>query len=89
MPLLNYNAVLYSLLKVTEAVRNLPDELKQKQPDLPWADMVRTGNRLRHNYFRIDRMIIADIVHYDLLTLERAVQTLWQDLGLGDLPEFD
>lgn len=50
---------------------------------------MRTGNLLRHNYFRIDRSIIADIVRNDLPALEYAVQSFWRDLGLGDPPEFD
>lgn len=86
---LNYDAALHSILKITEAVRHLPEQLKAKRPDLSWSDIVRTGNLLRHNYFRIDRSIIADIVRNDLPALEYAVQSFWRDLGLGDPPEFD
>lgn len=86
---LNYNAVLFSLVKITEAVRQLPEALKDSRPDLPWKDIARTGNLLRHNYFRIDRSIIADIVQNDLPALEQAVLKLWRDLGYGDLPKFD
>jgi uncharacterized protein with HEPN domain len=85
----NYDAALFAILKITEAVRNLPEELKAKRPDMSWSDMVRTGNLLRHNYFRIDRGIIADIVRNDLPALEFAAQSFWRDLGLGEVPEFD
>lgn len=86
---LNYHALLYSLLKITEAVRHLPDDLKQRRPDMIWRDIERTGNLLRHNYFRIDRTIVADIVRNDLPALLQAVATFWRDLGYGDLPKLD
>jgi uncharacterized protein with HEPN domain len=89
LSLRDYNALLYSLLKITEAVRHLPDELKDTRPDFPWRDIARTGNLLRHNYFRIDRGIIADIVSNDLPALEQAVEGFWHDLGYGNLPKFN
>jgi uncharacterized protein with HEPN domain len=89
VPPLNYNAILFSLLKITEAVRHLSDEIKKERPDLPWRDIALTGNHLRHNYFRIKRSIVADIVQNDLPALENAVKGFWRDLGYGDLPKLD
>jgi uncharacterized protein with HEPN domain len=86
---MNYDALLYSLLKITEAVRQIPDDIRAKRPDLVWRDIERTGNLLRHRYFRVERSIIADIVHNDLPALKYAVERFWRDLGYGDLPKLD
>lgn len=88
LPILNYNAVLYSLLKVTEAVRHLPDEVKSMRPDLAWAAMPRLGNILRHHYFRVNKSTIADVVYNDLPALKRAIEDIWRRSGFGPAPQF-
>lgn len=85
---LQFNALLYSLLKISEAVRHLPHGPKSQRPDLSWDEIARTGNRLRHHYFRVNPTIIADIVGNDLPALKYAIETFRRDLGYGDLPQF-
>ncbi|MCW5773772.1 MAG: DUF86 domain-containing protein [Rhodospirillaceae bacterium] len=80
---------MYSLLKITEAVGNLPDELTSDRPDISWRDIARFGNLLRHQYFRIDTSTVDDIVANDLPALKAATEAFWRRLDLGDLPTFD
>jgi uncharacterized protein with HEPN domain len=44
----------YALLTITEATKNLSDELKARHPALPWPKIKSLGDRLRHEYHRID-----------------------------------
>lgn len=37
-----------------EAVRNLPEDLKTNNPDIPWTTMAAVRNRIVHGYFGID-----------------------------------
>jgi uncharacterized protein with HEPN domain len=39
---------------ISEAARALPDELRARHADAPWADIIAIGNPLRHEYHRID-----------------------------------
>jgi uncharacterized protein with HEPN domain len=55
---------------VCEASRHLPDEVKAKEPTIPWPVMVDFGNRLRHAYHRIDPDIVWAVVNDDLPPLK-------------------
>jgi uncharacterized protein with HEPN domain len=67
---------------ISEASRSLPDDLKSERPDLPWTDIARIGNRLRHMYESVDGEIIWNIVVLDLPTLKSAVTELAARRGL-------
>ena len=43
---------------VSEAARALPEELRERYPDVPWADIIAIGNPLRHEYHRIDDKVL-------------------------------
>jgi uncharacterized protein with HEPN domain len=48
------DATLFRLQTIGEAVNQLPDELKQKYPEIPWRQIVGFRNLLAHVYWRID-----------------------------------
>lgn len=56
------DAVVRNLEIIGEATKNLPDTLKVKYPDTPWKEMYRMRNRVSHEYFGIDYLIIWRIV---------------------------
>lgn len=43
---------------ISEASRRLPDELKERHPDLPWKQIATAGNVYRHGY----DIVVADII---------------------------
>jgi uncharacterized protein with HEPN domain len=43
-------AVIRSLEIISEASRQLSDELKARHPDIPWRAMAAAGNFYRHDY---------------------------------------
>ncbi len=45
------DAVLLRLILIGEAATQLPDAVKQRYQDVPWADMMRFRNRVVHDYF--------------------------------------
>ena len=55
-------------------------------PDEPWSDIRGVGNMLRHEYDRIDRTMIWDIVTNDLPSLRRAAVMVLEQMR-GDTPE--
>ncbi|HJP53612.1 MAG TPA: HepT-like ribonuclease domain-containing protein [Rhodospirillales bacterium] len=48
------HAVLYGLLVISEASRRLPEELKDRHPDIGWQAMAAAGNVYRHEYHGLD-----------------------------------
>lgn len=56
----------YGLLTITEATKNLSDALKLRHPNLPWMQIKSLGDRLRHEYHRIDDRVLWDTIHISM-----------------------
>lgn len=50
----------------SEAARALPEELRARYPDVPWADIIAIGNPLRHEYHRVDDKVLWETATVDL-----------------------
>ena len=46
---------------LSEASRHIPDDLKQRAPEIPWRRIGDIGNHLRHAYHRTDAEILWNI----------------------------
>jgi uncharacterized protein with HEPN domain len=62
-----------ALLIISEAAKALPDELIAQQSSIDWRAIRSIGNRLRHEYERINPATLWSIVHDHLPNLELAV----------------
>ena len=58
---------------VSEAVRHLPPDITDRHPNLPWKEIRAIGNKLRHEYHRVDAKTIWDIVKFELYALDAVV----------------
>ena len=58
---------------VSEASRHLPDRLTSRYPDYPWPEIAAIGNLLRHEYQRIDDLIMWKIASRSLAELRGAI----------------
>lgn len=56
------DAVIRNFEVIGEAVKNIPSEIKEKHPGVPWNEMYALRNRISHAYFGIDYEIIWDII---------------------------
>lgn len=64
-----YDAVLRNLAVIGEAVKSLPDDVKRRHADIPWASIAGLRNVVVHEYFRVDPTMIRDIVDHQLVAL--------------------
>jgi uncharacterized protein with HEPN domain len=64
-----FDATQHCLLRISEAAKKLGALAKELVPDQPWRDIRGIGNRLRHEYDKIDRRQIWEIVVNDLAPL--------------------
>ena len=55
------DAVIRNLEIIGEASKNLPIELKEKYPEVPWQEMYYLRNKVSHEYFGVDHEIIWDV----------------------------
>ena len=56
------DAVIRNFEIIGEAAKNLPSEIKEQYPNVPWNEMYSLRNRISHAYFGIDYEIIWDII---------------------------
>jgi uncharacterized protein with HEPN domain len=52
------DAVVRNFEIIGEATKNLPEEFKDNNPQLPWEEMYRMRNKISHEYFGIDYDIL-------------------------------
>ena len=59
-----------------EAARGLSEEIKDKNPQIPWRQIIGTRDHLIHGYFEVDLDIIWNIVSRDLPPLITELEKL-------------
>jgi uncharacterized protein with HEPN domain len=73
---IDYNAAMYALLKVSEAVKGIPEEWLLQSPGIKWRDIKAIGNRLRHEYFKLDGNILWAVMTDDMTPLAAALKRM-------------
>jgi uncharacterized protein with HEPN domain len=73
---LAFDALLYRLVVIGEAVKALPADLLARQPQVPWQEIARLRDLLAHHYYRVDAQIIRRTVETPLSELRDAVAWL-------------
>jgi uncharacterized protein with HEPN domain len=70
------DAILFRLIVIGEAVKNVSTERLEAAAGMRWSDIAGLRDIIAHEYFRIQRQIIEDTVKRDLPELLRAVENL-------------
>jgi uncharacterized protein with HEPN domain len=65
---------------ISEAVRHIPQEERDKYPEMPWRNIMAIGNKLRHEYHRVDADIVWDIAKQHLDDLRPVIEAILKDL---------
>jgi uncharacterized protein with HEPN domain len=60
---------------ISEASRHLTDDLKVRNPEIPWQKVAGIGNVLRHGYESIAAPVLWKLVQADLPALEKACRS--------------
>ncbi|MFZ1756842.1 MAG: DUF86 domain-containing protein [Caldilineaceae bacterium] len=72
-------AVVRLLEILGEASRNISSDLRQRNPQIPWAAIAGTRNRLIHGYFDVDLDIVWAIVVQDIPNLIPQIEKLLEE----------
>ena len=67
-------AFVRSLEIIGEAVKQLPNDLKQRYGYLDWRAMAGMRDRLIHGYFGVDYDIVWDVVTTKIPVLQQAIE---------------
>lgn len=75
--IVRYRAVERWLEIISEASRHIEDELRAREPEVPWKQVANFGNFMRHGYEAIDPLIVWNIIRHDLPVLKAAAERLY------------
>ncbi len=68
-----------SLEIIGEATKNLPEDFRNKYPELPWKEMAGLRDILIHQYFGIDYRFIWDITKNKIPKLKEQIEEILKD----------
>ncbi len=74
-------AVIRALEIVGEATKKIPSEIKEKYSDIPWREMAGMRDKLVHDYFGVNLVVIWKTVTEDLPKLMPLVQQVIEAEG--------
>lgn len=67
-------AYVRSIEVIGEAVKQLPDTLRQKHSEIEWRAIAGMRDRLIHNYFGVDYDIVWDVVSNKIPALDAEIR---------------
>ncbi len=73
-------AVERALEIISEASRRLPQDLRDRHPEIDWRALAGLGNIYRHDYDTIDPQLVWASIKQRLDPLQRAVEQQLQEL---------
>ena len=71
-----YSAVIREFEVIGEAVSKLPEEYKEKRPEVEWRDIKDFRNLVSHEYFGVNLEIVWKIIEDDLPVLMDAIRQI-------------
>ncbi len=69
-------AVEMNFIIIGEAANQVPEEIEEKYPEIPWSLMRALRNRIVHAYFNVDEKLMWDTIQNDLPPLIPKLETL-------------
>lgn len=72
-------AVIHALEIVGEAAKNIPGEIRQCYPAVPWREMAGMRDKLIHEYFGVNLRRVFETVRTDLQPLREAIIGIMAD----------
>lgn len=70
------NAVIRSLEIIGEAAKNIPDELRDSYPNIPWKRMAGMRDKLIHGYFGVDYKSVWSLITERISEIEQPIEQM-------------
>ena len=78
------DAVVRNLEVIGEATKSLSKDTKQLYPEIPWAEVAGTGDRLIHAYFDVDLNEVWITVRRDIPRLKSTIEKAIAELSASE-----
>jgi uncharacterized protein with HEPN domain len=74
------DAVIRNLIVIGEAVKNIPEETRQMEPEIEWRKIAGLRDFAAHAYFNVSNQIVWDVVQNKLLPLGEAATRILNEI---------
>ena len=74
-------ACLYNIQIIGEAVVQLPPDIKENTPEIPWILIKGMRNRLIHEYFGTDLAVVWNVITNELPAIQVQLERIQSDLS--------
>jgi uncharacterized protein with HEPN domain len=74
-------AVIRTLEIIGEASNNIPKNVRNNHPYIPWGEMKGMRNKLIHDYMGVNTKVVWNTVQEDLVTLETLIEKMKNQPG--------
>jgi uncharacterized protein with HEPN domain len=78
------DSILFNMMTIGEAAKHIPQNLRDKNPDIAWSAIGRFRDFVVHHYFDIDLDKVWMILETDIPELKQQVETLLQAIAKDD-----
>ncbi len=69
-------AVVRGLEIIGEATKRIPDSVRDQNPAVPWREMAGMRDKLTHDYFGVNDLVVWKTASEDLPVLESAISRI-------------
>lgn len=78
---IRFDGVLFNLHVIGEAVKGLPDELRERYGDVAWREIAGMRDVIAHSYFALDLDILWDAIRNDVPDLLTRVREILRQIA--------
>lgn len=75
------SVVIRKLEIIGEAVKQIPEEIRQRHPQIPWREMSGMRDQLIHFYFGIDYRLVWQTISERISQAKRDIQQILREAG--------
>ncbi len=74
-------ATIRAIEVIGEAVKQIPDDLRLRYPEIPWREIGRMRDKLIHHYFGINLGVVWRTITDDIEPLKATVEKILKDVS--------
>jgi uncharacterized protein with HEPN domain len=78
------SAVVWKIENIGEAVKNIPKQVRDKYRALPWSDLAKIRDKIRHHYFGVDYEIVWEVIRKRFPTIKTEIERIVDELKKED-----